>query len=403
MQNFNQPYSSELFLYRQSQQISHNDNNNMFINQNDYAINHSHHTSINHRIQQRQDELSMLQQPLLLTSLPLNQSYPVEEVNHQFDYSLSLLKDPYSFTDTSDSMTNDNSLLLNTATLNINTTGLMPSSSVYHNNNENFNHHHHHHHHHAVSPPCSSNSSKYCSSIDEEDAEDQLFQMNHQQQQQRQTRLSPLICHDEISLPPQYPSDEEWQQLPKRRGRKRKTPTTSTIIKKKRHHSYHDSTHSSTRCTNCHTGNTPLWRRNPQGQPLCNACGLFLKLHGTVRPLSLKTDIIKKRNRSGSSQKEQEKPVGRKRNYRKQRDTASVVSSSSSDDIYEEEDHLYSTESRPKHDLLFVDTILNLPTTNTNFIVDRLDHDDNDDDHFSFMDSSRNNSSTLVYNTYDLF
>ncbi|KAI5964948.1 GAT1 [Candida margitis] len=50
-------------------------------------------------------------------------------------------------------------------------------------------------------------------------------------------------------------------------------------------------------CTNCHTKTTPLWRRNPEGQPLCNACGLFLKLHGVTRPLSLKTDIIKKRQR----------------------------------------------------------------------------------------------------------
>jgi GATA-binding protein, other eukaryote len=56
-----------------------------------------------------------------------------------------------------------------------------------------------------------------------------------------------------------------------------------------------------TTCTNCHTTNTPLWRRNPEGQPLCNACGLFLKLHGIVRPLSLKTDVIKKRNRGGNS------------------------------------------------------------------------------------------------------
>ncbi|KAG5974186.1 hypothetical protein E4U55_000074 [Claviceps digitariae] len=57
-----------------------------------------------------------------------------------------------------------------------------------------------------------------------------------------------------------------------------------------------------TTCTNCFTQTTPLWRRNPEGQPLCNACGLFLKLHGVVRPLSLKTDIIKKRNRgSGPS------------------------------------------------------------------------------------------------------
>ncbi|KAI8138049.1 hypothetical protein BJV82DRAFT_673989 [Fennellomyces sp. T-0311] len=58
---------------------------------------------------------------------------------------------------------------------------------------------------------------------------------------------------------------------------------------------------SKSKCTNCGTTTTPLWRRNPQGQPLCNACGLFLKLHGVVRPLSLKTDVIKKRNRASTS------------------------------------------------------------------------------------------------------
>ncbi|KAF5671375.1 GATA zinc finger [Fusarium denticulatum] len=52
---------------------------------------------------------------------------------------------------------------------------------------------------------------------------------------------------------------------------------------------------ASVTCTNCFTQTIPLWRRNPEGQPLCNACGLFLKLHGVVRPLSLKTDVIKKR------------------------------------------------------------------------------------------------------------
>lgn len=62
-----------------------------------------------------------------------------------------------------------------------------------------------------------------------------------------------------------------------------------------------ESSAGPTTCTNCFTQTTPLWRRNPEGQPLCNACGLFLKLHGVVRPLSLKTDVIKKRNRSSAN------------------------------------------------------------------------------------------------------
>ncbi|KAI5955581.1 hypothetical protein KGF57_003714 [Candida theae] len=38
-------------------------------------------------------------------------------------------------------------------------------------------------------------------------------------------------------------------------------------------------------CTNCETRTTPLWRKSNNGDLLCNACGLFYKLHGTLRPL----------------------------------------------------------------------------------------------------------------------
>ena len=61
-------------------------------------------------------------------------------------------------------------------------------------------------------------------------------------------------------------------------------------------------------CQNCATSTTPLWRRDELGSVLCNACGLFLKLHGRPRPISLKTDVIKSRNRVKSAQ-QKKKPM----------------------------------------------------------------------------------------------
>ena len=52
---------------------------------------------------------------------------------------------------------------------------------------------------------------------------------------------------------------------------------------------------------NCNTGTTALWRRardaRVEGQPICNACGLYEKLHGTKRPLVMKKDTVQRRKR----------------------------------------------------------------------------------------------------------
>ncbi|PWZ01094.1 hypothetical protein BCV70DRAFT_199459 [Testicularia cyperi] len=51
------------------------------------------------------------------------------------------------------------------------------------------------------------------------------------------------------------------------------------------------------RCTNCQTTTTPLWRRDEDGNNICNACGLYHKLHGTHRPIGMKKSVIKRRKR----------------------------------------------------------------------------------------------------------
>ncbi|XP_069092256.1 transcription factor GATA-4 [Pleurodeles waltl] len=50
-------------------------------------------------------------------------------------------------------------------------------------------------------------------------------------------------------------------------------------------------------CANCHTTITTLWRRNAEGEPVCNACGLYMKLHGVPRPLAMKKEGIQTRKR----------------------------------------------------------------------------------------------------------
>ncbi|OAQ84633.1 GATA zinc finger domain-containing protein [Purpureocillium lilacinum] len=41
-------------------------------------------------------------------------------------------------------------------------------------------------------------------------------------------------------------------------------------------------------CSNCRSTATPLWRKDEEDNLLCNACGLYAKLHGCPRPLTSK-------------------------------------------------------------------------------------------------------------------
>ncbi|CAG8645248.1 4384_t:CDS:2 [Acaulospora morrowiae] len=50
-------------------------------------------------------------------------------------------------------------------------------------------------------------------------------------------------------------------------------------------------------CANCGQTQTPLWRKNDKGQPLCNACGLYAKLHNRDRPIAMRKAKIQRRRR----------------------------------------------------------------------------------------------------------
>ncbi|XP_072935488.1 uncharacterized protein [Epargyreus clarus] len=64
-------------------------------------------------------------------------------------------------------------------------------------------------------------------------------------------------------------------------------------------------------CTNCQTTTTSLWRRNAQGETVCNACGLYFKLHNIPRPLAMKKDAIQTRKRKPKNTMKGERSVGK--------------------------------------------------------------------------------------------
>lgn len=58
-----------------------------------------------------------------------------------------------------------------------------------------------------------------------------------------------------------------------------------------------DANYLGPECSHCRTHRTSVWRRSKSGDQLCNACGVYARLRGKPRPLSLKRNKIRPRSK----------------------------------------------------------------------------------------------------------
>jgi len=61
-----------------------------------------------------------------------------------------------------------------------------------------------------------------------------------------------------------------------------------------------DQNYNGPECSHCHTHTTSVWRRSKSGAQVCNACGVYARLRGKDRPMSLKRKKIKPRTKHAS-------------------------------------------------------------------------------------------------------
>ncbi|KAJ3158157.1 hypothetical protein HDU86_003109 [Geranomyces michiganensis] len=108
-----------------------------------------------------------------------------------------------------------------------------------------------------------------------------LLTQHHQQQeqqQQQQQQHSMLFNTYLSSANPPPPAGATTSDSPTTTTTAATPATRRTVAK----------TSTTNICCNCGTTTTPLWRRNPEnGDPVCNACGLYYKTNKKMRPVKI--------------------------------------------------------------------------------------------------------------------
>lgn len=147
-------------------------------------------------------------------------------------------------------------------------------------------------------------------------------QQQHQHQQNQQSQQQPpqqvqkieaVKIKEEVKQEPMenLPNDTEQKLLDQITAQFNGKSPSPTVVHAAGSSGASDDDPSSSsgisRCSNCSTTKTTAWRRDMTGRLVCNACGLYYRLHRTHRPVHMRKDFIQQRFRRKI--KEEEMPT----------------------------------------------------------------------------------------------
>ncbi|CAL2042080.1 unnamed protein product [Caenorhabditis brenneri] len=130
-----------------------------------------------------------------------------------------------------------------------------------------------------------------------------FFNLVQHQQQAQKIQKQPVQQDPESRKMEEEPNNESLHQAPTEQHLldqlatqfNGKSPSPTVAVSSTSEES--SSNFGASRCSNCSTTKTTAWRRDLTGKLVCNACGLYYRLHRTHRPVHMRKDFIQQRFR----------------------------------------------------------------------------------------------------------